>query len=284
MNTRWCWAGVAAASLAAGAGSAPATRARAVVRPSHEIEVASPVGGILARIAPEEGDRVAKGQPLVELDAEVQKAALAISERRAKSTARIEAAQANVRAKQVAYQRQKTLQAKGVAADADVEERELELRYAESQLVVANEEQALHRLEVARDRALVERLTVRAPLDGVVTRRLRDVGEAAEEFQPLLQLVVLDVLHVMAHVPHALAATLEPGDTAHLVLDDQPDRRYPCRVLMVDPVIDAASDTRRVKLELPNPKHQVAAGSRATVVFDPDKAPARAGRSAEHAR
>ncbi|MFW6161738.1 MAG: efflux RND transporter periplasmic adaptor subunit [Planctomycetota bacterium] len=259
---------VALAAAAAGGEAASAPRVRAVVKPSHEIEVASPVGGIIEAVRVKEGDRVEKGQPLVQLESAVQRAVVAISAHKAESTARIEAAQANVRAKQVAYKRQKTLQAKGVAPDADVEEAELELAYAESQLVVAREEQALHGLEVARDRAALDRLTIEAPMAAVVKTRLRDPGEAAQEFEPLLELVVLDPLHVIAHCPRGHAGALKPGAEAHLVLDDQPDRRYACRVLVVDPVIDAASGTCRVKLELPNPDGQVAAGARAAVVFD----------------
>ena len=109
---------------------------------------------------------------------------------------------------------------------------------------------------------------IRAPLAGIVVRVDKDVGEAAEEYRPLVRLVVLDVLHVIAHVPHDVAARLQPGASARLIVDDRPGARHACRVLMVDPVIDAASGTCRVKLELPNPKHQVAAGSRATVHFD----------------
>lgn len=259
---------IVAAAAATGGEQAATATARAVVKPSHEIDVASPVGGIIEGVLVSEGDRVEKGQPVVQLDSAVQKAVVAISSHRAESTARIEAAEANVRAKQVAYKRQKTLQAKGVAPDADVEEAELELAYAQSQLVVAKEEQTLHRLEVTRDRAMLDRLTIRAPMAAVVKTRVRDPGEAAQEFEPLLELVVLDPLHVIAHVPHDLAARLEPGARARLVVDAQPDRRHPCRVLVVDPVIDAASGTCRVKLELPNPKRQVAAGARAAVVFD----------------
>lgn len=253
---------------------AAAATARAVIQPSHDINVVSPVGGVIQRVLVKEGDRVKEGQVLVELDAEVHRAALAISEQRAKSTARIEAAQANLDVKRVGLERQKTLQTRGVASDADVDEADLEMKAAQAQLTVSKEEKLLYQLEVARDRKALARLTIRAPMAGIITRRIQDMGEAAEEFQPLVQLVVLDVLHVMAHVPQDVAAALKPGDAAEVVLDGKPDVRHPCRVLVIDPVIDAASETVRVKLELPNPKYQVAAGARATVIFPQGQADA----------
>jgi len=279
--SRWAVLWPLALAAVAGTGGAGQAKARAIIQPSCEIELASPAGGIIQTILVEEGDRVRKGQAVVELDSRVPRAALAISEHRAKSTARIEAAEANVRAKRVAFERKRKLRDKGVASDAEVEEVELEFQHAESLLTVAREEQVLHRLEVARDRAALERLTVRAPMDAVVVRRLRDEGEAASEFEPLLELVVLDTLHVIAHVPHDIAARLKPGDRAQLVLDDAPDRRHDCRVLAIDPVIDAASGTRRTRLELPNPRLQVVAGARASVFFQPTD---RDKRRAEDAR
>lgn len=265
-------------SAAAAAAEKPSTvQARAVVVPSQDVEVVSPVTGVIKRVVVKEGKKVTAHQPLVELDADVQKAMVALSEHRAKSTARIEAAQANLRIKQAAYERQKTLHKRGVASDADLEEAELHLRHAEATLTVSEEEQVAHRLTADRDRAMLAERTIRAPsLDAapggapqwVVVRCIQDAGEAAREGEPLVRLVMLDVLHVIAFVSPAAAARLRAGMTAQLELDDEPGGRHPCRILVVDPIVDAASSTCRVKLELPNKEHKVAAGLRGTVSFE----------------
>jgi RND family efflux transporter MFP subunit len=278
MNRRRFLVGVvcAAAVCRLAAQEAPRPSAvRAITVPSQDIEVVSQVGGVIRRILVQEGDRVEKGQILVELDAEVQKAVLAIGERKARSTARVEAAEANLRVKRATYARQEMLHRRGVASDADLEQAELELRHAEALLTVSKEEQAVQRLEVERDRRALERLTIRAPMAGIVLRRLRDVGEAAEEYEPVLRLVVLDVLHVVAYVAPELAARLRPGGAARLALDTAPDRKLPCAILMVDPLVDAASGTCRVQLELANRDGSVIAGSKGTLDFGlrPDALP-----------
>jgi len=263
----------AAMGASAPARATEVVKARAVTVPSHDLEVVSPVGGVIQRMLVKEGDRVTKGQPLVELHAEVQKASLAIAEYNAKSTASLEAAEANLRVKRADYKRQKTLHGKGVGSDADLEKAEFEMKYSESLLTVEKEKLVLGQLKVKLERANVERMTIRAPLAAIVTSRIQDVGEAAEEYRPVLKLVVLDTLDVIAHVPSQAALRLRPGMAAQLVVDNLPDVRHACRVAMVDPVVDAASDTCRTKLELPNPDHKVAAGSRCTVYFDLTAAP-----------
>lgn len=271
---------VLAAPACAEAGEGPSkAAARAITVPSHDVELVSQFRGVIERVLIKEGDRVAEGQPLVELDSAVQKAEVAISEHKAKSTARVEAAEANLRVKLAAFRRQEMLHKKGVASDADLEEAELDWKHAQSLLTVSKEEQRRYQLEAARARVVLARMTLRAPLAGIVVRRLRDVGEAAKEDQPLLRLVVLDVLHVIAYVPPDVAARLRPGQAATLELDGPPASRHRCVVLMVDPVADPASSTCRVKLELRNAKRQVLAGSRGTVQFTLPPPQGRTGKS-----
>jgi len=249
------------------AASETAREFRAVVVPSHDVELVCPVRGVIKNILVEEGDRVKKGDLLVELDSEVEKAQLAIEEYNAKSTAALEAAEANLRVKRADYERQKTLHTKGVGSDADLEKAEFELKYAESLVTVEKEKRTLGQLRVKLQRARLEQLRIRAPFDGIITRKLQDVGESAQEDKPVLRLVVLDVLHVIAYVPNDVASRLKVGDLAEVQLEGVTPGTRKCRIIMIDPVIDSASDTRRVKLELPNPDHKVPAGTKALVRF-----------------
>jgi len=259
---------VAAWGLARGGEAPRLTPAPAITVPAQSLDLVCSVRGAIRRVLVEEGDKVAKGQPLVELEAEVQKATLAISELRSRSMAQVDAAQANLKAKKAEFDREQALHKKGVASDADREKAELDFRYAECQLVLAKEQKDEAALDAARNRADLERMTVRAPVAGVILRKIADVGEAAVEDKPVIRLVVLDVIHVMAHVPPEVATRVRAGMVAQLVLNGAPNERHACRVAMVDPVVDGGSATCRVKLELPNPGHQVVAGSQGTVFFD----------------
>jgi len=254
---------------AASAAEAPATpytvTESGIVLPSHDIALGSQAVGVIKRILAEEGDKVAKGQPLVELDAEAQKVKVAMAEQEAKSVARLEAAKANLRVKQADYERQKMLHSRGVGSGADLEKAEFEAKYAEWSVAVATEEQEQRRLRLKFEQATLDEMTIRAPLAGVITRRLLDVGERVEMQKPLMRLVVLDVLHAIVYVPPAIGMRIQPGQVAHVEVEGHPGPPKACKVVMVDPMVDAGSRTVRVKIELPNPDGKVIAGSRATV-------------------
>ena len=262
------WAG-AAQSPATSAEGPGAVQANAITIPSQDIQVATQVRGVIRRVLAKEGDKVTAGQALIELDSELQKAALAVSEFRAKSMAKITAAEANLRVKRADYERATTLYKKGVASDADIEKAELESKEAEIVLTVAKEQQEEYRLQAVRDRAELDRMTVRSPVTGVLFRELAHVGEATLEEKPLFRLVVLDVLHVVAYVSPEAAARLRVDQPAQLELAGAPGPRHACKIIMVDPVIEAGSTTCRVKLALPNSEHKTQAGARGTVYFHP---------------
>jgi len=286
--TTVCCCALALAAVVGGSGAGFAMGAEAhngaasltvdgILLPSHDISLASPVGGVIKRILVEEGDKVAKGQPLVELNADVQKVTLTMSEHEAKSVASLQAAEANLRVKQADYERQKMLHSKGVASGAELEKAEFELKYAESLLVVEKEKLQLRKLKVQLERTRLDQMTVRAPLAGVIVRRLLDLGESAEMQKPLMRLAVLDVLHAVVYVAPAIGRRLKPGDIAQVAVEGEAGPPRNCKIVMVDPMVDAGSSTVRVKLELPNADGKVIAGSRAKVTFTLRAAPAETG-------
>jgi len=258
---------MALACVALGRETVETATARAITVPSHDVQLSSEASGIITKVLVKEGDRVKEGQPLIQLDTQIRAASLKISEQRAKSVARIESAKANLEVKAVALKRQLLLQKKGVASQAEVDEADFEHKYAQSLLVVAQEEKVVQGLEVERDRTVVEKMTIHSPLTGIVMRRLRDVGEGSHDYEPLMEIVVVDVLHVLAHVPPEVASRLAPGATGKLVLEIAPETVHECKVLVVDPVVEAASGTVRVKLELDNREGNVSAGSKGNITF-----------------
>jgi len=267
------WLALACLSAGAAEQAPSAVSASGILLPSHDINLASPVGGVIKRVLVEEGDKVAKDQPLVELDTDVQKVNLAIRELEAKSVAALEAAKANLRVKQADHERAKMLHSKGVGSGADLEKAEFDAKHAECLLAVERERDELRRLSVTLERTKLGEMTVRAPLAGVIVRRLLDVGESAEMQKPLMRLVVLDILHAVVYVAPAIGMKVKPGDIAQVEIEGLGGPPRSCKVAMVDPLVDAGSSTVRVKIELPNPDGKVIAGSRVTVRLNLNASP-----------
>jgi multidrug efflux pump subunit AcrA (membrane-fusion protein) len=106
--------------------------------------------------------------------------------------------------------------------------------------------------------------TIRAPLAGVVTERLSAPGELVDQ-KPLLRIASIDPLRVDVLVPAAAFGQIEPGRKASVVPELFNRSSHVAVVKTVDRVVDAASNTFRVRLELPNPSGALPAGLRCKI-------------------
>jgi multidrug efflux pump subunit AcrA (membrane-fusion protein) len=112
-------------------------------------------------------------------------------------------------------------------------------------------------------------MTIYSPINGVVMERFLSPGEFVED-QPVLKLAQIHPLHVEVFAPVELLGTIKVGMSADVSPEEPVGQVYKARVTIVDQVVDAASGTFGVRLELPNPKYRLPAGLRCRVKF-PDK-------------
>jgi multidrug efflux pump subunit AcrA (membrane-fusion protein) len=135
-------------------------------------------------------------------------------------------------------------------------------------LRVALENQKLAELEVRRAEAVLQLHIIRSPFDGVVVDRLLDPGEFATTNikEPILKLAEIDPLNVEVVLPAALFGRVRRGDRAE-VLPETSTRYFPAQVSIVDRVIDGASGTFGVRLDLRNRDGAIPAGARCRLRF-----------------
>lgn len=165
------------------------------------------VAGLLDEVRVETGDRVARGDVLVELDDEVVTWEL--------SAARAEAEEARSRLEEA---RRRLREARSVGAGRNIAATEVSARESE---VVASEA-TLARLEAARRQVEVRagHHRVTAPFDGVVSQRSRDLGEWVTPGDQLLTLVDTDNLRLDFQVPQSFYKRIDDNSRL-LVQDDQ---------------------------------------------------------------
>jgi multidrug efflux pump subunit AcrA (membrane-fusion protein) len=137
---------------------------------------------------------------------------------------------------------------------------------AEIGLLEADENQRIAELELERARAALALRTVRSPITGVVTERLVDPGEFARGL-PIAKIAQIDPLRVEVFAPVALLGKVSVGMEAEVMPEAVSDGVYRVRVTVVDRVVDAASGTFGVRLELPNPDYRLPAGLKCKVRF-----------------
>jgi RND family efflux transporter MFP subunit len=108
--------------------------------------------------------------------------------------------------------------------------------------------------------------SIRSPLDGVVVERHFSAGEFVSE-DPIFRLAQVNPLRIEAALPVRLLGRVQVGMKGRVEWEVPVGTVRTGTVTVVDPVVDAASGTIGVRLELPNPDHSLPAGTKCRVSF-----------------
>ncbi len=189
-----------------------------------EVQVFSQAARRVVELRVEEGDRVEKGEVLLRLEDEEQRSALARVESQLRKASRELGRQKNL------YERE--LISEQAMNDATYELEQLELSRADAE----------------RELGYTE---VKAPIRGVITRRLVDLGDTITVNQHLFDLVDFETIVARVYVPEKELPRLRLGQPARLVpsaLRGAPSRG---EVMRVAPVVDPQSGTVKVTVDVP---------------------------------
>ena len=228
------------------------------------VDVRARVTGHLTRVAVREGDAVAKGNLLAEidpreyrLDLEAAKARLMMAEAKMQ-VAKIKAANAkSLLEKKVISQDELALHA---AAEAE----------AEASLIVA-------KVEVQRAELTLSWTRVTAPFNGRVSRiQATEGGLVTADQMHILTVVATEPLYVTFSVPEAIVLQLrrdglsEPGKLG-VAVGFAIDEGYPhvAELDLIDPEVDPRTATVRFRATVPNPKGLLSPGMSARVRLTP---------------
>jgi len=237
-----------------------------LIEPNRLVAVGSSVVGVLEALYVERGDDVREGQTVARLESAVEEAAVEVARHRAKMGGTIGARKASLELGQKRKDRaQELFEHEALSLDLR-EEVETEAELAKRELQQAREEQRLASLELTRALAALQRRVVRSPVRGVVTERLLTPGEVVDE-ETILKIAQLDPLRVEVILPSALFGTVAKGMRAAITPEIPGDTVHVAEVKIVDRMIDAASGTFGVQLELPNADHAIPGGLHCQVRF-----------------
>jgi RND family efflux transporter MFP subunit len=237
-----------------------------LIEPFQVVEIGSAVTGIIQRIHVERSDFVEAGQLLVELESEVERAAVRVASERAAMDERILSSEASAMlGKRKRDRVAKLFQEDTLSLDLR-EEVETEAKVAQLELEEARAEKRLAALQREEALAVLERRSIHSPLSGVVVERMMSPGERVED-EPILKIAQIDPLRVEVILPSALFGTIEVGMRAAVEPEFPGDTVHVASVSIVDRVIDAASGTFGARLELPNPDYAIPGGLHCQVRF-----------------
>lgn len=228
---------------------------RAFTRPSQDAVMGFTISTSVEEVAVAGGQRVRAGDLLVRGDDSEDVAEAKFQRARADTELPVNRARAQLELAELEYARQMDAQDQGAATPLELDRARVARDTAKIDLDLAVLNQVLSALQADRAEARVEKLSLRAPFDGVVDKVEVDAGQSVREGDPVVRVVSVDPIWI--DVPVATAKTigygLQNGSPAWVLMQEDVARRvYSAQVVEVAPTADATSGLRRVRVEMDN--------------------------------
>ena len=212
-----------------------------VLEPRLVTEVGSPVDGVIEQVLVDRGDFVRAGQVVARLRSGVEEAEVAVK-------------QAKVEAGKRKFDRIKEMVEKQLISEQEKDDVETDYRVSVA--------------ELKRETENLKLRSILSPLTGVVVERYLSAGELIRaDKSKVVKLAQIDPLNVEVVAPVSLFGKVARGTLGQVSLEPLVKGAHSARVVVVDRVVDAASATFGIRLELPNPGNRIPAGIRCRVKF-----------------
>ncbi|GAB2883585.1 hypothetical protein GCM10027046_10050 [Uliginosibacterium flavum] len=237
-----------------------------LLTPQAEVDVGSPVVGVLAKVLVDRGDTVKKGQLLAQLIDDVERAAVKSSAQRFENRADVAAAKAAYDFAQKKAENADELLAKQFISQQARDQAASEAKVAAMRYAQTQEQRIVAREDLAVANAQLGLRSITAPFNGVVVERYLQAGARIED-KPVIKLAQIDPLHAEVVVSANRFGSIRAGSQATLTPEMQGAPAITTQVARVDAVVDAASNTFRVRLSVPNPGGKIPSGLRCQVSF-----------------
>ncbi len=156
-------------------------------------------------------------------------------------------------------ERWQNLREKDAVTQQDLDERLSAYKQSEADLAAAD-------ANVSRLRNLQGFNRVTAPFDGVLTRRIVDIGDLVNAGnggagQALFSVAQVDPLRLYVYVPQVYADQVKIGDAVTVSLAERAGAQFRGTIARTARAIDPATRTLQVEIRVPNPQGELLAGA-----------------------
>src|SRR5687767_7308599 len=217
------------------------------------VDVAPRTGGRLLSVNVQMGDAVRRGQVLAKVeDREIveQVRAAEASQEVAKATIRQREADLNV--SQLNFERSKNLFTRGLLAKQALDD-------AESRYLASVAQLDLSKAQLSQNDARLQELQfnlnntiITSPVDGFVGKRNVDPGAMVNTNTAIASVVDISRLKLVVNVVEKDLRMVTAGDVGIVEVDAYPGEKFNGRIARVAPVLDPATRTASIEIEIPN--------------------------------
>lgn len=232
------------------------------------VDVAPRIGGRLVAVHVQLGDRVRRGQVIAKIDdrelvEQVRQAEASLEV----SKATIRQREADLKVAEVNFERSKNLYSRQLLAKQALDDAESRYLAALAQLDLARAQQSQTEARLEELRINLQNTSVVSPVDGFVGKRHVDPGTMMSSNSAIVSLVDIARLRLVANVVEKDLRMVNTGDPAEVEVDAYPGERFRGRIARVAPVLDPATRTAAMEIEVGNPDFRLKPGMYARVTL-----------------
>jgi HlyD family secretion protein len=230
------------------------------------VSVAPRAAGRLQDVYVRLGDRVNRGQRIAKIeDFELveqirqQEAAQEVSQ------ATIRQREADLALAKTNLERSMSLFEKKLIAKQVLDDNESRHQSAQAQLDLARAQAQQSKARLDELKINLGNTVITSPVNGFISRRLADPGASVGQNAPVVEVVDISRVRLIANVVEKDLKQLESGDVTRVEVDAFPGETFMGRIARVSPVLDPATRTAPIEVEIPNPSFRLKPGMYARV-------------------
>ena len=211
----------------------PHLRAIGFIEPIQGVNIANEVAGKIVKINFKSGQKLKAGDPIIYLDAEVEKANLKAAK------GRISAVKGN-------YKRMSSLFKKGSVSQGQVDDAEAELLALQGQ--------------IESYQATISRREIRAPFDGITGLRNVFMGEYLGTGSDIVRLEDVSRMRIRFTIPQNDLNKIYIGQPMDIFVDAEPNTTFKGTISAIEPAVNFQSGVIQVQAEVPNTDQKLRSG------------------------
>jgi RND family efflux transporter MFP subunit len=230
------------------------------------VDIAPRTGGRLLSVNVQLGDRVHRGQILAKVeDREIVEQVRAAEASQEVAKATIRQREADLKVSELNFERSKNLFARQLLAKQALDDAESRYMAAVAQTDLSKAQLLQNEARLQELRINLQHTSVASPVDGYVGKRNVDPGAMVNTNTAIASVVDISRLRLVVNVVEKDLRLVNAGDVADVEVDAYPGEKFSGKIARVAPVLDPATRTATMEVEIPNSDHKLKPGMYARI-------------------
>jgi len=221
------------------------------MRARNQVDVYPEINARITEVFVNDGDRVSKGDILVQLrDTPIREQLNQAQFDYEIAQAQLRQSEAELRRLQAQFNRVRELRERDLESPLELETLQADIDAAEASVDLTRSQMERAASQVEEQKSNLENTVVRAVVDGVVGSRNAEIGQRADSNTRLFQIGDVDNMRIHVMLTERMSSAISVGDRAEIILSASPGNPVEATVERISPFLDPVTHTTIAQLEV----------------------------------